>query len=98
MHLRISLKAILALLFGLLALISALQGGLTLRELAAIREAATSVATNWIPSLATVSAIEVDASEVRIKQYRLVLLSASPELRAKNAANLEMTHDRLRKA
>ena len=95
---QLSFKALLAFLFGLLALISAIQGGFSLRELAVIREATTSVATNWIPSVERVSTIEVDASEVRIKQYRLVLLSDSPEHHTKNVANLVGTHDRLREA
>jgi methyl-accepting chemotaxis protein len=98
MRLDFSLKATLAFLFALPALISALQGGLSLRELAGIREAATAVATNWIPSLEKVSTIEVAASEVRIKQYRLVLLSDNPERRARNEANLAATHDRLSEA
>ena len=98
MRLHLSFKATLTLLFGLLALISAIQGGLSLRELAAIRDATTAVATNWIPSLDKVSTIEVAASEVRIKQYRLVLLSNSSEGRAKSEASLLETHERLRQA
>ena len=98
MRLHLSYKATLTLLFGLLALISAIQGGLSLRELSAIREATTAVATNWIPSLEKVSTIEVAVSEVRIKQYRLVLLSDSPESRARGEASLIETHDRLRQA
>ncbi|QGY01807.1 HAMP domain-containing protein [Methylobacterium mesophilicum SR1.6/6] len=98
MHLRLSLKTTLSLLFALLALISAVQGGLSLRELAGIREATTAVATNWIPFLEKVSTIEIAASEVRIKQYRLVLLSENPEHRARNETNLAATHDRLGEA
>jgi methyl-accepting chemotaxis protein len=95
---NLSLKATLAILFGLLALISAVQGGLSVRELAAIRNAATALATNWLPSLATISAVEVAASEVRIKQYRLILLSDTAEHRAINESNLAATHARLREA
>ena len=94
----LSLKATLAILFGLLALISTAQGGLSVRELAAIREAATALATNWLPSLETISAVEVAASEVRIKQYRLILLSDTAEHRAINESNLAATHAKLREA
>ena len=45
MRLSLPLKAILAILFAGLALISAAQGGLSLRQLAAIGEAATARTT-----------------------------------------------------
>ncbi|MCJ2052388.1 methyl-accepting chemotaxis protein [Methylobacterium sp. J-070] len=96
MRSKFSLRTVLALLFGLLALISAGQGGLSLYEIVGIRQATTSVATNWMPSVAQVNAIEVAASEVRVKQYRLVLLSNTPEQRRTNEVNLAGTHDRMR--
>jgi methyl-accepting chemotaxis protein len=98
MRQRLSLKATLALLFGGLALITAVQGALALRELFAIRAAATALATNWLPSVEKVSAIEVAASEVRIKQYRLILLSGTPEARATHDAVLATIHANLREA
>ncbi|WCS22703.1 methyl-accepting chemotaxis protein [Methylobacterium sp. NMS14P] len=98
MRLSLPLKAILAILFVGLALISAAQGGLSLRQLAAIGEAATALATDWVPSLEKVGAIEVAASEVRIKQYRLILLSDTPEHRTTNEAALAKTHAQLRDA
>ncbi|MEE7442243.1 methyl-accepting chemotaxis protein [Methylobacterium oryzae] len=98
MRVSIPLKAILALLFAGLALISAAQGGLSLRQLAGIGQAATALARDWVPSLEKVGAIEVAASEVRIKQYRLILLSDTPEHRDANEAALANTHARLRDA
>ncbi|MCJ2134300.1 methyl-accepting chemotaxis protein, partial [Methylobacterium sp. J-026] len=98
MHLNLSLKTILTILFGLMALIAAGQGVLSLRDAAAIRQSTTALATNWLPSVEKISAIEVAASEVRIKQYRLILLSDTPENRAKNETSLAETHTRLREA
>ncbi|GJE48374.1 hypothetical protein GOFOIKOB_1403 [Methylobacterium tardum] len=98
MRLNLSLKSLLAILFGFLALISAIQGGLSVRELAAIRESATALATNLLPSLETISAVEVAASEVRIKQYRLLMLSVTAERRAVNENNLAATFAKLREA
>ncbi len=85
----------LGILFGGLALISAAQGGLSLHQLSDIGEAATTLAKNWIPSLEKVGAIEMAASEVRIKQYRLIMLSDTPQHRMTNAANLAETHAQL---
>jgi len=98
MHLNLSIKATLTILFGLLALISTGQGGLSLRDAAAVRRSTTVLATNWLPSVEKISTIEVAVSEVRIKQYRLILLSNTPEKRAENEANLAATHTRLREA
>lgn len=80
------------MIFVGLALVSAVQSGMSLRELAAVGEKTTALAKDWVPSLEKVGAIEVAASEVRIKQYRLILLSDTPEHRAANEANLAKTH------
>ncbi|MHB2205878.1 methyl-accepting chemotaxis protein [Methylobacterium sp. CM6257] len=94
----LSLKATLATLFGLLALISAVQGSLSVHEAAGIRESVAALATNWIPSVEKVNEIEAAVSEVRIKQYRLILLSDTPEHRSANEANLASTHAKLSEA
>jgi methyl-accepting chemotaxis protein len=98
MHFSFSIRATLALLFGVLAMIPAIQGILSLGELTSIRDSTTAVASHWIPSVEKVNTIEVAASEVRIKQYRLILLSNTPEKRATNDDNLAGTHDRMRQA
>ncbi|MGZ7867092.1 methyl-accepting chemotaxis protein [Methylobacterium radiotolerans] len=98
MRVSLPLKVILALLFSGLALISAAQGSLSLHQLAAIGEVARALAKDWVPSLEKVGAIEVAASEVRIKQYRLILLSDTPEHRVINEAALAKTHAQLRDA
>ena len=98
MRLHLSLKATLTILFGFLALISAGQGVLSLLDVAAIRRSTTTLATNWLPSVEKIGAIEVAVSEVRIKQYRLILLSDTSDKRAANDTSLAATHTRLREA
>ncbi|WP_246730524.1 methyl-accepting chemotaxis protein [Methylobacterium sp. 2A] len=79
-------------------MISAGQGGLSLRDASAIRRSTTALATNWLPSVEKISAIEIAVSEVRIKQYRLILLSNTPEKVAENEVSLAATHTRLAEA
>jgi methyl-accepting chemotaxis protein len=83
-RLRLSIKATLAGLFGLLALIAAGQGALTLAKLAVIRHGVTEVATNWLPSVIAVNQIRALTAELRIKQYRLVTASTDPQTLAAN--------------
>jgi methyl-accepting chemotaxis protein len=98
MNFSFSIRATLTLLFGVLALIPAIQGILSLGELTNIRHSTAAVASHWIPSVEKVNTIEVAVSEVRIKQYRLILLSDTPEKRAKNDDILAATLDGLRQA
>ena len=98
MHLNLSLKTILTVLFSLLALIAVGEGILSLRNAAAIRQSTTTLAMNWLPSVEKINAIEAAAFEVRIKQYHLILLSDTPENRTQNEASLADTHSILREA
>ncbi|MCJ2087145.1 methyl-accepting chemotaxis protein [Methylobacterium sp. E-005] len=98
MRLHLSLKAALSAAFGLLALIAAGQGSLSIFELAGIRHSVTEVASNWLPSVVTVNEIRAAASEVRIKQLRLLTLSDTPAHLAENEAKLAATHDKLTQA
>ena len=92
---HLSLKASLAAAFALLALIAAGQGGLSILKLSGIRHGVTEVATNWLPSVVAVTSIRAAASEVRIKQLRLLALSDTPARLAENEASLGATHDQL---
>ncbi|MCJ2050498.1 MCP four helix bundle domain-containing protein, partial [Methylobacterium sp. J-070] len=98
MRLHLSLKAALSAAFGLLALIAAGQGALAIFELAGIRHSVTEVASNWLPSVVSVNEIRAAASEVRIKQLRLLTLSDTPTHLAENEAKLAATHDKLTQA
>jgi methyl-accepting chemotaxis protein len=98
MRLDLSLKAALSAAFGLLALIAAGQGALSIFKLAGIRNAITEVASNWLPSVAAVNEIRSAASEVRIKQLRLLTLSDTPAHLAENEAKLAATHEKLTQA
>ena len=89
---HLSLKASLAAAFGLLALIAAGQGGLSILKLTGIRHGVTEVATNWLPSVVAVTSIRAAASEVRIKQLRLLALSDTTTHLAENEAGLASTH------
>ncbi|XYD11940.1 methyl-accepting chemotaxis protein (plasmid) [Methylobacterium sp. NMS12] len=98
MSLNISLKASLAGAFGLLAVIAAGQGALSIVKLGGIRQGVTEVATNWLPSVVAVNEIRGTASEVRIKQLRLLSLSDTPARLAENEAKLSTSFDKLAQA
>ena len=98
MRLNLSLKAALAAAFGLLALIAVGEGVLSIVKLAGIRRSVTEVATSWIPSVVAVSQMRAAASEVRIKQLRLLSLSDTPDRVAENEAKLATTHAKLAEA
>ncbi|MGU3388935.1 methyl-accepting chemotaxis protein [Methylobacterium sp. D53M] len=95
---HLSVKASLAGAFGFLALIAAGQGVLSIAKLTSIRHGVTEVATNWLPSVVAVNEIRARASEVRIKQLRLLSLSDTPAQLADNEAKLVVTHDKLAQA
>ena len=92
MKFNLSLKASLACAFGALALICVGQGALSVVKIAGIRHAVTAVATNWLPSVVAVNELKTAASEVRIKQLRLLSLSDTPAHLAENEASLAATH------
>jgi methyl-accepting chemotaxis protein len=81
--------------FGILAIIAAGQGALSIVKLAGIRHGVTEVATNLLPSVVAVNEIRASASEVRIKQLRLLSLSDTPLRLSDNEAKLAAAHDKL---
>ncbi|QGY03561.1 HAMP domain-containing protein [Methylobacterium mesophilicum SR1.6/6] len=95
---HLSLKTSLAGAFGLLAVIAAGQGALSIVKLGGIRHGVNEVATNWLPSVVAVNEMRANASEVRIKQLRLLSLSDTPARLADNEAKLSATHDKLTQA
>ncbi|MCJ2105340.1 methyl-accepting chemotaxis protein [Methylobacterium sp. E-041] len=92
---NLSLKATLSIAFGLLALICAAQGTLSILKLAGIRHSVVQVTTNWLPSVIATNEIRAATSEVRIKQLRLLSLSDTPARLAENEAQLAAMHDKL---
>ncbi len=69
---RISIKAVLTGLFGLLAIVVVGESVLTLIKLGAVRRSATEVATNWLPSVQLLGELNSAVDKVRVRQYRLV--------------------------
>ena len=95
MRLNLSLKAALSAAFGLLALICAGQGALSVLKLGGIRHSVTQVTTNWLPSVIAANDIRAATSEVRIKQLRLLSLSDTPARLTENEVQLAAMHDKL---
>ncbi|MCJ2032755.1 methyl-accepting chemotaxis protein [Methylobacterium sp. J-068] len=89
MRIHLSVKTALAAAFGALALISAVQGGISINKLVSIRHEVREVATNWLPSVIAINEIKAAAAEVRIKQLRLLALSTTPAQLAENEVQLQ---------
>ncbi|MGU3540017.1 methyl-accepting chemotaxis protein [Methylobacterium sp. A54F] len=87
----VSIKAALVGAFGLLALISAGQGSLSITKLSSVGHGVNEVATNWLPSVVAINEIKAAAAEVRIKQLRLLALSTTPVQLTENEAQLAAT-------
>ncbi|MEH3116230.1 MAG: methyl-accepting chemotaxis protein [Methylorubrum populi] len=83
---RLTLKVTLVALFGGVALITAGQGAISLMELSSIRQHVGEVAKNWLPSVVTVNEMNAAASQMRLRQYRIVTTSTDPEKLAANRA------------
>lgn len=75
---RLTLKATLIALFGGVTLITTGQGVISLMELSSIRHRIDGVATNWLPSVVTMSDINTAAGQMRLRQYRIVTTSTDP--------------------
>ncbi|MCJ2062301.1 methyl-accepting chemotaxis protein [Methylobacterium sp. J-088] len=98
MRLHLSLKAALTAAFGLLALIAAGQGALSIVKLGGIRHSVTEVATNWLPSVVTINQIRAGVAELRIKQYRLATTSTDAQSLATNRQKYESALENVAKA
>lgn len=92
---NLSITVALSGAFGLLALICAGQGGLSILKLGGVQRGVTEVATKWVPSVVAVNEIRAASSEVRIKQLRLLALSDTTAHLVENEAALATTHEAL---
>ncbi|WP_342112242.1 methyl-accepting chemotaxis protein [Methylobacterium sp. SI9] len=88
MRFSLTIKASLFAAFGLLAVLCAGQGILSITKLGDIRASVTEVSKNWLPSVIAVADIRAAASEVRIKQLRALALSGSSQLQTANAQQI----------
>ncbi|MDN2581693.1 methyl-accepting chemotaxis protein [Aquibium sp. ELW1220] len=68
----LSLKAKFALSFGLLLLLTAALGGVSIMKMSTINDASTVIAENWLPSVDAVHTVNTDTSDFRILEYRHV--------------------------
>jgi methyl-accepting chemotaxis protein len=85
---RISLKAILAISIGLLGLSAVGQGAVSVVKLRAIETEVNEIATNWLPSVDVVNTMSTSTRDVRVKLYRFVVASESPEALVENEKGL----------
>lgn len=79
------------LILGLMVLI---QGLLSLRTMADLRDVTVEIETNTVPSLDALAALNLTASRLRIFTLRL-LLAESPEKQAENKAKISTLRDEL---
>ncbi|MBB2960805.1 methyl-accepting chemotaxis protein [Methylobacterium sp. R2-1] len=70
-----SLKVALVALFGGVTLVTIGQGVISLTELSSIRRGVNEVASNWLPSVITINEMGAAASQIRLRQYRIVTTS-----------------------
>ncbi len=76
---RLTLKVTLIALFGGLMLITVGQGVVALTQLSTIRHRVNEVAANWLPSVITVNEMSATASQMRLRQYRIITTSTDAE-------------------
>src|SRR5689334_24447371 len=88
---RLSLKTVLTASFLFVAFIAMGQGTISVLKLGEIGGRASAVASDWLPSVDQAWRIGATASQVRLKQYRLVSSSKTPEQLADNLAQLDQT-------
>ena len=92
---RVSLKTILISAIGLLALSSAGQGVMSAVKLSSIQKEVTQVATNWLPSVNAVNALSTATRDMRVKLYRLVVTSDTPQALSENEKGLRASMQNL---
>jgi len=86
----LSLKSKLAGIFGVLAIIAGIQGGVSIFELSGIRHGVKEISGNWLPSVASVNQIRAEVDQVRIKQYRLLTTSVRADQRSSTKQQYEV--------
>ncbi|WP_456684441.1 methyl-accepting chemotaxis protein [Bradyrhizobium sp. P5_C11_2] len=90
---RLSIKSALAGLFGLAAVISAGQGLLSIRDLSEIRQNVSDVGAVRLPAVNTVNRINTAIRDYRVKLYRFVVASNTPDAQAANKTGLSAAAD-----
>ncbi len=98
MRLALTLKSSLFAAFGLLALLCAGQGILSISRLSGIRTNVSDVATNWLPSVIAITNVRAAAAEVRIKELRLLTLADGSEDRIDTVRQIDEASAQLDKA
>jgi methyl-accepting chemotaxis protein len=81
---RLSIKSKLATLSGALALVSVGQATLGVSDLVVIRHNIDEVATNWLPSVDVINRLNTATRDNRVKLYRFVVASPTPQALAEN--------------
>jgi methyl-accepting chemotaxis protein len=92
---RVSLKAALAGSFSLLAVVAAVQGGLSIVRLGAIDRDVREIADNWLPSVGLLGDISTATRDERVKTYRYVSTSDTPQLLAENEKSVRASQKAL---
>ena len=92
---RVSLKAALAGSFSLLAAVAAVQGGLSIVKLATIDREVRAIADNWLPSVGLLGDISTATRDERVKTYRYVSTSDTPQLLADNEKSVRVAQKAL---
>ncbi len=92
---RVSLKAALAGSFSLLAVVAAVQGGLSIVRLSAIDREVREIADNWLPSVGLLGDISTATRDERVKTYRYVSTSDTPQLLAENEKSVRASQKTL---
>ena len=92
---RLSLKTALAGSFSLLALVAAVQGGLSIAKLSTINGEVREIAGNWLPSVGLLGDISTATRDERVKTYRYVATSDTPQLLADNEKSVRVSQKAL---
>ncbi|WP_232631583.1 methyl-accepting chemotaxis protein [Methylobacterium sp. Leaf118] len=92
---RVSLKAALAGSFSLLAVVAAIQGGLSIAKLSAINGEVRAIADNWLPSVGLIGDISTATRDERVKTYRYVATSDTPQLLTDNEKSVRASQKAL---
>jgi methyl-accepting chemotaxis protein len=98
MRLALTLRSSLFAAFGLLALLCAGQGVLSITRLAGIRTNVTDVAMNWLTSVIAITNVRAAAAEVRIKELRILSLVEGSDNRAETVRQIDEANAALDKA
>ncbi|TXN29097.1 HAMP domain-containing protein [Methylobacterium sp. WL30] len=85
---RVSLKSILIGSMALLGVAAAGQGATSVLKLRAIERDVNETTTNWLPSVNVVNTISTTTRDVRVKLYRFVVASETPQALEKNEDSL----------